>query len=123
VRQHRKLKIYPSPIATFSGFNCFSVESCEGAVSLRVATSLKGRQIYGKSNAGNPRRWVDAGSRTEAVRVGVDAATDEKFPMSQKIKFPITFETFAGLSVVASVPELVGVLGRSPRICEKKGQF
>jgi hypothetical protein len=50
----------------------------------------------------------DAGSRTDAVRVDVDAATEEKFPTPQKIKFPITFETFAGLSVVAFVPELVG---------------
>jgi hypothetical protein len=57
------------------------------------------------------------------VRVVVDAATDQKFPTPQKIKFPITFETFAGLSVVASVPELVGGLGRSAVICEKKGQF
>jgi hypothetical protein len=47
----------------------------------------------------------------EAARVFVDAATDEKFPTPQKIKFPITFETFARLPVVASVPELVGMLG------------
>jgi hypothetical protein len=59
----------------------------------------------------------------EAARVIVDASTAEKFPMSQKIKFPLAFETFAGLSVVASVPELVGMSGCSPIICAKKGQF
>ena len=57
------------------------------------------------------------------MRVGVDAATDQKFPTPQKIKFPITFETFAGLSVVAFVPELVGGWGALLVICEKKGQF
>jgi len=53
--------------------------------------------------------------KVEAARVVVDASTDEKFPTPQKIKFPITFETFARLPVIASVPELVGMLGRFSR--------
>jgi hypothetical protein len=62
-------------------------------------------------------------SRTGALRINVDASTNEKFPTSQKIKFPFTFETFGGFVVVASVPELTGVVGRSPRIRARKGQI
>jgi hypothetical protein len=61
--------------------------------------------------------------KVEAARVVVDVSTDEKFPMPQKIKFPITFETFARLPVVASVPELVGMSGRSSRFVRRKVNF
>jgi hypothetical protein len=97
VRQRRTVKIYPFSIAAFSRVDGCNVEGCG-----------KGRQSERQDFAAQI-------SKSDAARVVVDASTDEKFPTPQKIKFPITFETFARLPVVASVPELVGMLGRFSR--------
>src|ERR1700730_3761205 len=41
---------------------------------------------------------------TEPPRVNIDVFANEKFPSSQKIKFPSTFETFGEFIVLGSVP-------------------